>query len=505
MSSKPVSDLSELRTSTALESIGEAVIITDQKGTIQYVNSAFETITGYSREEVVGVNPRVLRSGSHNRFFYQKLWRTISKGKVWSGSFIDKKKDGSLYDTDTTIAPLRDPANSIIGYIAVSRDVTERKRAETALRESEVQMRSIVEAAENGIITINEEGIIESFNPAVRKQFGYLNENLTGELISKLILPPSPKENSKFSFPEMLKNRRSQSSGCRELVGVRRDGTQFPVELTISEFRIGKHKLYTGIICDLTERSARIEAEQQLLIHKQEFRVAREIQQRFYPVVPPSLTNFDIYGFSSSAEAAGGDYYDYLPMQDGCLGIVIGDVSGHGIGSALIMSQTRAYLHALIQMNTSLTNTLRHLNNYLTGDFSKEQFVTLCLARLDSSNMTLHYASAGHQSYLLRSSGDLEVLTATEIPLGILPERYPKSRSVQLAPGDILVFITDGIEETFSPDEEEFGQERAIEYIFQHREESAEQIARGIYDTARDFAEGAPQKDDMTTVIVKVR
>jgi PAS domain S-box-containing protein len=115
---------------TAVEQSGNTILITDAEGTIQYVNPAFEQTCGYSREEVLGQNPRILKSGQITRESYKKLWDTITSGAQWSGSFTNRKKDGTLYEEEATISPVRNSAGKIMNYVAVKQDVTERKIAE---------------------------------------------------------------------------------------------------------------------------------------------------------------------------------------------------------------------------------------------------------------------------------------------------------------------------------------------------------------------------------------
>ncbi len=109
---------------TAIEQAAEAIVITDTDGTIQYVNPAFERITGYSREEAIGQNHRILKSGEHDENFYEELWGTITRGEVWTGHFINRKKDGTLYEEDATISPIRKANGEIVKYVEVKRDVT---------------------------------------------------------------------------------------------------------------------------------------------------------------------------------------------------------------------------------------------------------------------------------------------------------------------------------------------------------------------------------------------
>jgi PAS domain S-box-containing protein len=118
---------------TALESAAEGIFVTDTVGTILYVNPAFAKITGYTAEEAVGHSPRLLRSGQHDAPFYEEMWSTLAAGKVWQNTITNRRKDGQLFDADLTIAPIRDHEGRTTNYVAVERDVTERKRMIEAL------------------------------------------------------------------------------------------------------------------------------------------------------------------------------------------------------------------------------------------------------------------------------------------------------------------------------------------------------------------------------------
>ena len=122
------------RLAAALESAGEAVLITDTEGTIQFVNPAFERLTGYSSNEAIGRNPRILKSGYHGAEFYREMWETLGRGQVWQGTIRNKKKDGSLFDADQTLAPVQDREGKTNSYVGVVRDITERKRMVESLQ-----------------------------------------------------------------------------------------------------------------------------------------------------------------------------------------------------------------------------------------------------------------------------------------------------------------------------------------------------------------------------------
>ena len=126
-----------VRLSTAVEQAAESIVITDVHGTIQYVNPAFERITGYTRQEALGQNPRILKSNKQDTAFYKGVWETLVRGDVWHGHFINRKKDGALYEEDATITPIRDAAGNIVNYVAVKRDVTQEVALESQLRQSQ--------------------------------------------------------------------------------------------------------------------------------------------------------------------------------------------------------------------------------------------------------------------------------------------------------------------------------------------------------------------------------
>jgi PAS domain S-box-containing protein len=125
------------RLAIVIENASESIIITDNNGNIQYINPAFEKITGYNKEEVKGKNPGILKSGKHDRIFYRELWDTITEGNVWKGNIINKKKNGTLYESEASISPINDDTGKITNYVMVKRDITQEKRLENQLRQAQ--------------------------------------------------------------------------------------------------------------------------------------------------------------------------------------------------------------------------------------------------------------------------------------------------------------------------------------------------------------------------------
>ncbi len=126
-----------IRLATAIDQAAEIIFITDTDGTIQYVNPAFEQVTGYTRAEVMGKTPGILKSGKHDEAFYQQMWDTLTHGKVWKGHFINKKKDGTLYEEKATISPVRNTYGNITNYVAVKRNITQEVMLEAQLRQAQ--------------------------------------------------------------------------------------------------------------------------------------------------------------------------------------------------------------------------------------------------------------------------------------------------------------------------------------------------------------------------------
>ena len=239
-----------------------------------------------------------------------------------------------------------------------------------------------------------------------------------------------------------------------------------------------------------------------------ELRLAREIQQKLFPAAAPELPGYDIGGASFPASKVGGDYYDYVPMLGGGLGVVIADVMGHGVGPALLMAETRAFLRALSLTCGDVADILSRVNIALVGDTTEQTFVTLLFVRLDPQNHTMHYASAGHTtSYVLGADGRVRLeLESTEMPLGIMADAtFASTPPVQLRSGDTVFLLTDGVVEAAgTPGIEPFGTERALQIVHRERDRPAGEIVATLYEAVGSFLGGKPQTDDITAVVIKV-
>ena len=233
--------------------------------------------------------------------------------------------------------------------------------------------------------------------------------------------------------------------------------------------------------------------------------VARDIQQNLIPSRSPELDGFDIAGTYLPADATGGDFFDYLFMSDGTLGVVIGDVSGHGLGPALVATGIRAHFRALAQASSDISQITTIANRLLWEDTDGDLFATLFFLKLNGPQKTATYASAAHRSFVIHPSGETTSLDATALPLGMLgATQVPAGPVPPLNSGDILLLMTDGLTETLSSDHRLFGKDRCLAIVREHFREPAEKIIDRLLHAAHIFANGERQHDDVTIVVLKV-
>jgi len=243
---------------------------------------------------------------------------------------------------------------------------------------------------------------------------------------------------------------------------------------------------------------------------KQSLEMAMEIQQHLLPQGAPEIDGFDIAGKSIYCDETGGDYYDFIELASlgaGRLGIALGDVSGHGIGAALLMAAARGVLrsHAATH-GVNLAKLFETLNHHLVRDTGEEQFMTLFYAVLDAEAKSLIWTSGGHDPalWLQNSGGEIRELPNTGIPLGIIEDApYEQAGPVELRPGDIVLVGTDGIWEARNTAGEMFGKDRLRKILSDSTDRSAAEIHDMIVEAVRKFRQGQPQADDVTLVTIK--
>ena len=359
------------RLSSAVEQTADSVLITDVRGTIEYVNPAFEATTGYSSAEVLGRNPKILKSGVQSPEYYRELWSTILGGEPFRGQTVNRKKNGEFYHAEQTITGIKDRNGGITHFVSVIKDMTERRQ----LQEQEIEM----------------------------------------------------------------------------------------------EF-------------------------------------AAKVQRELFPAAPPLLPGYDLAGAAFPAQATSGDYFDFIRISDDALAIVVADVTGHGIGPALVMAEVRAYLRSLFHATDDLVSIMSTINRFLAADLDDNLFVTMILAKLEPASGRCTYVNSGHPSGLVvdRSGEVAEELQSVCLPLGLFHDRWQcTEHEFVLSEGDVAVLVTDGVLESESPDGEEFGSQRLLEVLQEHRRNPAREIVERVYAAIRAFAHEEKQMDDVTIVVCK--
>lgn len=335
-----------------------------------YVNPAFETTTGYTADEALGKSPGILRSGLQDEAFYRNLWDTITGGRSFQGTLVNRKKTGQLFWTQQTITPMKDKKGAITHFVSVWKDITELLRQQ----EKEVEMR-----------------------------------------------------------------------------------------------------------------------------------LARDIQQQFFST-PPSVTGLDIGRSWHTAHETGGDHCDFFPMMGGRLGMVICDVSGHGVSAALIAAELRAYLRAFAIDRSDPGTIITLLNQALIPELYRGRFVTMLLVCVDTRSRSLTYANAGHPSgQVLDAAGRVEhELEGTGPPLGIVSDfNYSTRRIDSLGNDRILMMFTDGIVDALAVEDIDLGIARATEHVAKNADCGAADISKGLCQAALRQAASQTNMDDVTCIIVK--
>lgn len=254
-----------------------------------------------------------------------------------------------------------------------------------------------------------------------------------------------------------------------------------------------------GHIAVAVDNAQRIQQERRQMqrLH-QEQDEARLIQQSLLPRSAPSVPGFQLEAVCVLAGAVGGDWYDYIPLGDGRVAIVLADVSGKGMPAALLMSATRGIVRSVAPLASGPSQVLARVNQLLLDDVPSDRYVTMIYAVLDSARRTLTFASAGHPWPLLCHGKNVRPLyTDAGMPLGLLPSDFTE-HTITLCRDFRLLFYTDGISEAMNHDDQEFGSARLAEFVAKH-DCSAERLMEAI----RAFQGQCGQKDDASVILLR--
>jgi len=234
--------------------------------------------------------------------------------------------------------------------------------------------------------------------------------------------------------------------------------------------------------------------------------LAQEVQQNLLPQRPPQLETIDLAGRSLYCDETGGDYYDYIELPNGSLGIVVGDVSGHGVSAALLMASVRGYLRARATLPSATGDIITGVNRLISVDTAETgQFMTLFYLVVEPRNNRVIWVRAGHDPGFLYCPhrDQFEALSGAGMALGVDENWIYEDYHRAVTPGQIVLLTTDGIFETHSPDGEMFGKERFKEVVRKNADLEAEGIRKAVFDAVTEYRGDEPQEDDITLVIIK--
>lgn len=237
---------------------------------------------------------------------------------------------------------------------------------------------------------------------------------------------------------------------------------------------------------------------------EQQLAIARQIQRSFLPGHDPKIKGYDICGRNYPSGEVGGDYYDFINIVEGQMGIAIADVVGKGIPAALIMASFRASLIAEIRNNYSIRTICRKVNSLMVESLNPGNFVTAVYGVMDSKNHILTFANCGHnQPILVKQNNQIEFLKEGGPVMGVTHAASYEERPFFVNPGEIVVFYTDGVTEVFDAEGKEFGVSMLTEVICRNRDKSSREILEAIYQAVREFAGPLHFFDDLTMVVLK--
>ncbi|MFV1966626.1 MAG: SpoIIE family protein phosphatase [Pirellulaceae bacterium] len=456
----------------------DGIIVVDDQGCVQFSNMAAQVLLGRGESQLQG----------------EAVGFLLAAGEA---AEIEIPQDGG----GTVQVEIR-----VVGVewqgkpacLALLHDLMLRKEAE----KEHALLAAIVDSTEDAVIAADLDGIVLTWNVGAEKLYGYSADEVVGKHVLTLAAPDSRDE----SIEILERVKRGEAVIQYETVAVRKDGRRIDVALTVCPLKnaLGEVVRSAGVVRDISarrqaeeERIRRVEAER-------EIDIARQVQQKLFPSFPPSLPGFDIAGRVDPADQTSGDYFDYIPIAEGAIGVVVADVSGHGLGPALLMAQIQAYLRAMAEVYDDPGQILTSTNQLLNRN-PTDKHVTLFLARIDARARSFVYSSAGHRGFLLNALGEVKSLDSTDIALGVLEEHhFSCAPAITLEPGNLILLPTDGIEEARSPESELFGARRTLDVLRANRQKPASEIVHALYEAARDFTRGGAQHDDITAVVIKI-
>ncbi|MCP4397637.1 MAG: SpoIIE family protein phosphatase [bacterium] len=290
----------------------------------------------------------------------------------------------------------------------------------------------------------------------------------------------------------------------KKTFGVMNISTKEPVLYTAGDLKLATALATQAAVSIENARLHAEELERERIV--KELEIAKDIQQSLLPESTPEIEGAELAAKSIPAKEVGGDFYDFIPISEDQLGLVMADVSGKGVPAALFMALSRALMRANSLHDPEVAQAVIQTNHLILECTSSGLFVTLFYAIIDVKQRKLRYISAGHNPPFLhkRSSGEVLMLEADGIALGAIDEIELEEKELSVEEGDVLVLYTDGVTESINSQEEEFGEERLEQLIQDHHTQSARDLMQTIEERVMAFAGDEPQFDDFTLMVLKI-
>ncbi len=404
-------------------------------------------------------------------------------------------KDGETRWVEDQTSVVRDEKGRKCYYQGVVVDVTLRRQAEERHRESEAKFRRIVETTGEGFLMMDDQLVIVDVNDAFCHMLGYTRDEVIGK---------RPFDLATDEFRAFMSARHEQllSTDYRktECELQAKSGRIVPVLIHGNTLRDdnGRPMGNIAFVTDLTEQ-------------KKALALAGRVQRSLIPRTAPRIAGLDIAGRSDSCDEVGGDYFDYLQDDTGTsphLKVVVGDISGHGVDAALLMTTARAFIRSRAAQETSPGRAVTLMNRDLCLDMEDTgHFMTLFYMDIDPASRQARWVRAGHEPAQVYDPGRdrFEELLGGGLPLGVEEAFvYDECGLENLKPGTIIALGTDGIWETRDPAGHFFGKERFREALRRNASRPAEEILSAVFEAVQRFSQGIPAEDDITLVIVKI-
>jgi sigma-B regulation protein RsbU (phosphoserine phosphatase) len=475
----------------------EAIVLHDNNDRVVNVNEEFTKLFGYTREEAIGRPINALVVPRQKRSEGSTLSRKVIHGERVEIDSKRRRKDGTLVDVWILGAPIIDGGKQM-GVYAIYRDITERKKGEEELLLQKTYLEKLFNSAPEAIVLHDNNDRIVNVNDEFTRLFGYTREEAIGKPINDLVVPTAYTDEGSALSHKVIHGERIEIDSKRR----RRDGTL--VDVWIMGAPIidgGKQMGIYAIYRDITERKRSEEAR---IRSEEEARTARNIQINFLPKSNPVVQGYEIEGRSVPALNVGGDYYDFIRLDEHRLAIGLGDVSGHGLAASLVMANVQATIRSQAFFDPDPKRCLERANKLLFESTDARTFISLFYGVLDTRNNTMLYANAGQDLPILFSTNRTSLLLESRgMALGLRKEMEYEEKEVAFHTGDRLLLYTDGIVEAMNSRREEFGETRLRKIVESASVVSAHDLLDKILRAVNLHAGVPEQNDDMTLVIVR--